>query len=136
MSCVLFRRLIFVFAVACMAKLGKIMKARREQLGIELSEIADILKIREKYLRALEDNVVEDLPQPVYTIGYIKNYAYLLGLNIDKLLTLYKQSEEFVAESKNKRVFVNDEVPDAEFFVVLSVVATLAYKFWLYYHPM
>jgi cytoskeleton protein RodZ len=51
---------------------GEILKKRREELGRDLREISNYLKIRYDYLKALEDGDIEKLPAEVYIRGYIQ----------------------------------------------------------------
>ncbi len=60
---------------------GEIFKKKREELGIDIKEAADILKIGSEYLSAIENDIFERLPVAVYTIGYIRCYAKYLDVD-------------------------------------------------------
>lgn len=60
---------------------GELLKKRREELGIDIREIAGILRISHEYLSALENDSFEKLPVAVYTVGYIRSYANYLGID-------------------------------------------------------
>jgi cytoskeletal protein RodZ len=68
---------------------GEILKKRREDLGRDIKEIADLLKIRTDYLKAIEEDAFEKLPAPVYTNGYIRCYARYLGVDADPVVEYY-----------------------------------------------
>ncbi|MDA8432507.1 MAG: DUF4115 domain-containing protein [Nitrospiraceae bacterium] len=71
---------------------GEILKQRREALGRDIQEIADLLKIRADCIRAIEEDAFEKLPAPVYTIGYIRCYAKYLGIDADPIVEHYSKN--------------------------------------------
>ncbi|HET6516204.1 MAG TPA: RodZ domain-containing protein [Thermodesulfovibrionales bacterium] len=69
--------------------IGEILKKKREASGIDLREISDTLRIRFEYLKALEENAFNRLPEAVYTRGYIRAYAKSLGLDPEPIVEMY-----------------------------------------------
>ncbi len=69
--------------------IGDILKKRREELGLDLKEVAHTLRIQYEYLKAMENNAVEKLPPAVYTRGYIREYSRFLGIDSGPLLEEY-----------------------------------------------
>ena len=89
-----------------MARLGEILRARREKKGITLDQAAADTRIREKFLTALEDGDVQSLPGAVYTRGFLRNYAAYLDLDEEELVLLYHQERGLVSEqAPTKRRF-------------------------------
>jgi transcriptional regulator with XRE-family HTH domain len=84
--------------------IGQYLRESRESLRITLSQAADSLHIRVKYLEALEAGDLGGLPGKSYTRGYIRNYAHYLRLNVEEVLEAYsgvlgpKISEIFIPE--------------------------------------
>lgn len=72
-----------------MCELGKRLKESREAKGLEIAQVAEILKVRRVFIEALEDCRFDDLPEPALARGYLKRYAQLLGLDPAPLLALY-----------------------------------------------
>ena len=70
---------------------GEILKKRREELGRDLREISNCLKIRYDYLKALEDGDIEKLPAEVYIRGYIQEYAKILNMDTEAVINAYMQ---------------------------------------------
>lgn len=70
---------------------GEILKNKREDLGLEIHEIAESLKIGEDCLSAIENDAFEKLPVAVYTMGYIRSYAALVGIDADPIIEFYRQ---------------------------------------------
>lgn len=58
---------------------GASLRARRVELGLNLDEVADRLRIRRTYLTAIEDGRVDELPGPIYAVGFVRTYADYLG---------------------------------------------------------
>ena len=71
--------------------IGEELKAARESKGAELTELSTRLKIRSKYLKALESGEVDELPVSAYVVGYLKNYAKELGLDPDEVASRYRE---------------------------------------------
>jgi cytoskeletal protein RodZ len=71
--------------------LGEQLRAQRERKGITLEQAAADTRIREKFLKALEDGDYPSLPGAVYTRGFLRNYADYLDLGTDELVVLYQQ---------------------------------------------
>ncbi|CAM3897838.1 helix-turn-helix domain-containing protein [Alicyclobacillus pomorum] len=72
-----------------MKELGRVLRNKREQLGISLDELQAKTKIRKRYLIALEDGDWELLPGDVYARGFVRSYAEAVGLDGAELLEKY-----------------------------------------------
>ena len=88
-----------------MSKLGERLRAQRERKGITLEQAAADTRIREKFLKVLEDGDYRSLPGPVYTRGFLRNYVEYLDLETDELLTLYHHESGRPAEPLQTRTF-------------------------------
>ena len=60
---------------------GEIFKKRREELGLDINEVSDTLKISSEYLISIENDMFDRLPVAVYTVGYIRCYAKYLEVD-------------------------------------------------------
>lgn len=60
---------------------GELLKKRREDLGLDLKDVSQTLRINSRYLRAIEEDDQSKLPGDVYLKGYVREYAKLLGLD-------------------------------------------------------
>lgn len=98
---------------------GEVLKKRREELGLELKQTADLLKIKEDYLASIEEDCFEKLPVAVYTTGYIRCYATYLQIDPEPIIAFYtghltqpKPSTIFpIASSKKKIPFYYYVIP-------------------------
>ena len=70
---------------------GEIFRQRREALGLDLREISNTLRIKYAYLKALEDGDMKNLPPEVYVKGYIHEYARVLNIDPDPVISSYMQ---------------------------------------------
>jgi cytoskeletal protein RodZ len=82
-----------------MGGLGELLRKAREEKGLSLAQVEEATRIRSAYLQALEEEAYEHLPAPVYTKGFLKNYALYLGLDAQQLLALYAAPEALASEA-------------------------------------
>lgn len=88
--------------------LGEILKEKREELGLDLKEVAHTLRIQYEYLKALENNEVKKLPPDVYTRAYIREYARFLNINSETLL------DEYAKQQMSAHAVIQTEPPPAQ----------------------
>jgi cytoskeleton protein RodZ len=79
-------------------RIGQALREARAARGVELSEAERVTKIRVKFLRAMEEDRWEDLPEPVYVRGFLATYAQFLGLDDAPLVEEYRRSVEGARE--------------------------------------
>jgi len=72
-----------------LASFGEELRREREIRGISLKEIADSTKISKRFLEAIERNDHKTLPAPVFTRGFVREYARYLGLNSEEMVNRY-----------------------------------------------
>lgn len=70
---------------------GAILREKRVAKKLTLKEASERTKINELYLKALEENDLNVLPGEVYIRGFLRNYADLLDLDPERILSLYEQ---------------------------------------------
>ena len=101
---------------------GEILKKRREELGQDLREISNILRIKHDYLRAIEEGAFEKLPEPVYVKGYIREYADHLQIDPEIALNAYVQQ---VSPKENREIPEQEIVPKKSFKTRYIVIPSL-----------
>lgn len=72
-------------------ELGALLKDKRKELGLTYTEISERIKVRARYLEALENEDWERLPSPTFIKGFIRSYASVLGLSAEGLVGLYQE---------------------------------------------
>jgi len=72
-----------------LSSFGEELRREREIRGISLKEIADATKVSKRFLEAIERNDHKTLPAPVFTRGFVREYARYLGLSVDDIVNRY-----------------------------------------------
>jgi transcriptional regulator with XRE-family HTH domain len=136
---------------ADLATFGEELRREREIRGISLKEIADATKISKRFLEAIENNDHRTLPAPVFTRGFVREYARYLGLNFDEIVNRYNQaaqSDDRIEKPQLERLAAappRDIAPppprkkgippayarvDSNVFLLIFIVAALAGATW------
>src|SRR2546421_1020800 len=94
-----------IAGVAVMFEIGQSLHEARTNRGLSAADVQTALRIRERYLTALEEERWELLPGEAYTKGFLRMYAEFLGLDGSLYVDEY-----------NERVAAHEEealVPDS-----------------------
>ena len=83
-----------------MFQIGPSLREARMRRGFSPADVHKAVRIRERYLTALEEERWEMLPGDAYTKGFLRTYAEFLGLNGQLYIDEY-----------NARVAQHDEAP-------------------------
>jgi hypothetical protein len=75
-------------------RIGATLKNARTRQGLDIRTVEEQTKIRIKYLRALESEDWEVLPNAAYTKGFLRTYATLLALDPDALVDDFRRQVE------------------------------------------
>ncbi len=73
-----------------MQGLGELLKATREERGYTVDQVVHETNISRSYIENLEAEQFETFPAEAYLIGFLRTYADYLGLEPEKLISLYK----------------------------------------------
>jgi cytoskeletal protein RodZ len=93
--------------------IGADLEQQREELGLSRYDIERQIKIRELYIYALENGLVDDLPSTVQGRGMLNNYAAFMNLDPEPLQTRFaeglqqrriEKAEEDLAKKKNPEI--------------------------------
>ncbi|WP_029895221.1 helix-turn-helix domain-containing protein [Desulfohalovibrio reitneri] len=63
-------------------ELGERLRHERMNKGLSLDEVVERTKISRRNITAIEEGREDDLPHAVYSRGFIRNYAELLGVDL------------------------------------------------------
>jgi len=74
-----------------MASFGENLRRERESRGVSLRDIANHTKIGVRFLQAIEDDQLDQLPGGIFPRAFVRQYAAYLGLDTRKTL------DEFMA---------------------------------------
>ncbi|BAP55697.1 hypothetical protein THII_1400 [Thioploca ingrica] len=73
-------------------KAGAYLSSEREKNKLSVQQVADKLYLDVNLIKALEADNYEQLPPPIFIRGYIRNYAKLLEIPAEPILTAYERS--------------------------------------------
>jgi cytoskeleton protein RodZ len=118
------------------APVGQILAQAREIAGYSLYDVAAALRIRHGLLQAIEDGRHQDLPGPVYAIGFVRTYAEFLGFDGDQVVARFKR-ESTAVEKKPDLVFPapvpeGSRIPGGAILMIAVLIGGLAYAGWYY----
>src|SRR5450830_1105793 len=86
-----------------MLSVGTILKKEREKKGLLLIDIEKQIKVREKYLKAVEEENWSYFSSKIYITGILKNYSRVLNLDHKKILAFFRRDYERKEEVKFKK---------------------------------
>jgi len=72
-------------------QIGPHLADRRRHLGLTLADCESATKIRAKYLRAIEEDRLDDLPERAYVRSFLRTYATFLEADVGPVLAEYDQ---------------------------------------------
>ncbi|USQ97084.1 helix-turn-helix domain-containing protein [Caulobacter sp. RL271] len=72
------------------ADIGQALRSARTARGMSAQTVAEATRIRQSYIEALEEMRLDELPSRPFTIGYIRAYASLLGLDPEAAVSRFK----------------------------------------------
>ncbi|MFO0754309.1 MAG: DUF4115 domain-containing protein [Thermodesulfovibrionales bacterium] len=101
--------------------MNNVLKKRREELGKDINEIAEITRIKRSYLRAIEEDDFEKLPVEVYTKGYIREYAEFLAIPMEQAFEPYERYLEERRGAKGPEKKRTEMMPEQEHPEVAAV---------------
>lgn len=115
------------------------MSEKRKNLGLSLDAVEKEIKVRKKYLEAIEKNDYSFLPESTTVKGFIRNYALILGLLPENILAIFRR--DFEEDESGKVVgrnfnTVSEEkgfrwTPKATFFSIVFLILTFFSFFFI-----
>lgn len=116
------------------ARVGEELREARLTLGASVEDMAERLKINRRYIHALEEGRVKDLPGAAYAVGFVRSYAAALGLDPDEAVRRFRDVTGGAAAKPGELVFPEPVpsrgVPAGALVVVGVAIALGAYVAW------
>src|SRR5699024_10715050 len=109
-------------------QIGERLKEAREEKGLSLEDIQQKTKIQNRYLQAIEEDNLDDLPGKFYARAFIKEYALAVGLDPTVLLEgfdeekIQPQTEDNTPYARMSRSNEPKEAKGASFLSFLPTV--------------
>lgn len=120
-------------------EIGELLRKTRESKRYKLKTASDALKIRTRYLEAIESGDIDSIASEVYLNGCIKSYAKWLGLDTEGLLSKdtnpsivisRPESDNIKPASSMAQVIESGVRPGNTVIIIALVVAIIAYFAW------
>jgi cytoskeleton protein RodZ len=114
---------------------GDILRQQRERLGLDLADVAAVLRIKPAYLAALEQGRPDELPGAVYAVGFMRAYAEHLGLDGGEILRRFKQASAGLTARPDlgfPMQLGERSMPGGGVLLVAVILAICAYGTWYY----
>ena len=115
-----------------MLSVGEILKKQRETANIQLADVEKAIKVRQKFLRAVEENDWTNFSSKIYIAGIIKNYSNYLGLDSGTTLAFFRRDYARKEGTKFKsklaiHIFTSETKKTTTAVLVLIFVLFFAY---------
>lgn len=126
-----------------MLSVGKLLRDARERKKISLRDVEKQIKVREQFIRALEEDKWYSFTSRIYVTGILKNYARFLGLDERKILAFfrreYERSEELRFKEKVSTSYLSSDSKKTLLagFILICVllVGYFSYQLFQYLKP-
>lgn len=121
-----------------MLSVGTLLKNTRERKKISLRDVEKHIKIREKFIVALEEDRWNIFTSKIYIMGILKNYARFLSLDEQKILAFFRREYEKKDDVRFKeRISGNYMSSDSKKtiltgFIVLGILFICYFSYQLY----
>jgi cytoskeleton protein RodZ len=117
-----------------MQTLGELLRTTREERGYTVDQVIHETNISRSYIENLEAEFFDEFPAEAYLIGFLRTYASYLGLDPEKVISLYRNHKlreepaplEALVGKKQKSIppFV---------FIIVGAVVILAVAGYFFY---
>lgn len=74
-----------------MKTVGAMLQEAREKKGLTPAKVESAIKIRERFIIAIEHDEFSVLPSLSYAKGFVRNYAEFLGLPIEETMAFFRR---------------------------------------------
>ena len=126
-----------------MLSVGKLLRAARERKKISIRDVEKQIKVREQFIRALEEDKWYSFTSRIYVTGILKNYARFLELDERKILAFfrreYERSEELRFKEKVSTSYLSSDSKKTLFvgfiFICVLLVSYFSYQVFQYFKP-
>jgi transcriptional regulator with XRE-family HTH domain len=71
---------------------GEILRSRREEMGLALEEVFQMIHVPVAHLRDLEAGNLHRLPPACYTVGFLRSYCRFLGVDAHAMIEAYNKA--------------------------------------------
>jgi hypothetical protein len=116
-----------------MLTVGEILRNTRENKNILLSDIEKHIRVRAKFLNAIENNDWTFFSSKIYITGIIKNYSRYLGLDPKKMQAFFRRDYEKKEDVHFKtRIASKYLTPETKKYAIFGIII-LFFLFFVYF---
>jgi cytoskeletal protein RodZ len=114
-----------------MKEIGKMLREKREKLNLTLLDAHKVIKIQEKYLKAIEDGDTSIFFAEVYYKSFVRSYSKFLGFDpeevIDMINLKYKQKmlDNESKQSGTTKSSCKNQSDIKKVLILLGIVVTI-----------
>ena len=116
------------------ARVGEELREARLALGVSVEAAATQLRINKRYLQALEEGRVKDLPGAAYAVGFVRSYATALGLDADDAVRRFRDMSGTAVTKSGELVFPEPVprrgIPTGILAAIGVAIAVFGYVAW------
>lgn len=112
---------------------GEILKRERLRKKISLKDVEKSIRIREKFLSAIEQNDWKPFSSKVYISGVIRSYSLYLGLDEKRVLAFFRRDYDAIEDVRFKEKVTRDYFTPQTKKVVSLMVGAIIALFILYF---
>jgi len=116
-----------------MLSVGRILQQERLKKGYPLSLIEKQIRVREKFLKAIEEDNWQFFSSKIYITGIIKNYASFLGLDYKKILAFFRREYSSKEDVKFKKKVASKYLVSDTKRVVIILLIIISSLFLFYF---
>lgn len=131
---------------------GELLRAAREKAGLSIGDVSTRLRMAVRQVEAMEKADYANLPTGTFLRGFIRNYAKLVHVDQERVITLLEQTHKIAAVPKaapisapnpdvkinidiNKREMTSPKVRLAMVVLVILLLAAAVAYWWQYIRP-
>ena len=107
---------------------GSILASARKEQNHTIDDVTKHLKIPARIITALEENDLAELPEPIFTQGYLRTYARFLELPEDSILAAYNRvvPREQSSELKSSSPLPNETNSQSPLVRLVTIILLFA----------
>lgn len=114
---------------------GQLLRAAREEKHLSIPQVAVETRIRQLYIKAIEDGDLDSLPGEIYKVGFIKTYATFLHLDPFEILRRLGASQDTCVNYNINNKYVipteHQRQPNGK-ILYLSILGAFAFSLFAY----
>ncbi len=112
--------------------IGALLANARTAMALSQADVAEQINLPKRIVQAIETDDYDNLPEPTYIRGYLRNYARIVGVNDENVVKLYLDQHhcEPVIEVSRKSKQSYDPAILWSSVAVFSILVGLVVTWW------